>query len=115
MAIERRRYSVSGRVQGVGLRPFVFRLAQQLTLAGTVYNSAAGVEIEVEGDSPALDAFAQHLQTQAPAAAAITGLQVQHLPPQQNPGFHITSSHSVTDSIAPLPLPDRATCTNCLQ
>mgnify|MGYP003342763729 CR=1 FL=1 len=57
-ALERRRYTVRGLVQGVGFRPFVHRLATRLNLAGQVRNDAHGVCIEVEGRATSLDAFA---------------------------------------------------------
>ena len=68
-ALERRRYTVRGLVQGVGFRPFVHRLATRLNLAGQVRNDAHGVCIEVEGRATSLDAFAQALRTEAPAGA----------------------------------------------
>ena len=62
---------VRGVVQGVGFRPFVFRLAQANTLAGWVLNDEEGVEIHLEGAEPALDAFVHSLVVQRPAAATI--------------------------------------------
>ena len=60
---------VSGVVQGVGFRPFVFRLAHANTLAGWVLNGEEGVEIYVEGEDLALDSFVRELKTQPPPAA----------------------------------------------
>ena len=67
---------VRGVVQGVGFRPFVFRLAHENTLAGWVLNAGDGVEIHLEGEHERLDAFVDSLRTQAPPAAAITGIDV---------------------------------------
>ena len=57
VAIERRKLSVEGLVQGVGFRPFVFVLAERYRLAGHVLNNSRGVEIEIEADAEKLDAF----------------------------------------------------------
>jgi len=62
---------VRGVVQGVGFRPFVFRLAQANTLAGCVGNDEDGVEIHVEGTGPALDEFVRSLSAKSPPAASV--------------------------------------------
>jgi hydrogenase maturation protein HypF len=67
---------VRGVVQGVGFRPFVYRLARAHTLAGWVLNGEEGVEIHGEGDAAALDAFLRDLRTQAPPAAQISDIEV---------------------------------------
>ena len=67
----RRRVRVSGLVQGVGFRPYVYRLATELHLAGHVGNDTAGVFIEVEGDRLAVDAFEQRLAAERPPLARI--------------------------------------------
>jgi hydrogenase maturation protein HypF len=66
---------VSGIVQGVGFRPFVYRLARSLDLSGSVRNHSGGVEIHVEGDADTLRKFLQQLVEQAPPAALITGVE----------------------------------------
>ncbi|TAN71307.1 MAG: carbamoyltransferase HypF [Gallionella sp.] len=66
-----RRIRVTGVVQGVGYRPFVWRLAQELELAGWVRNDAAGVEIEVQGGADTLDRFAERLASEAPRLARV--------------------------------------------
>ncbi len=68
---------VRGVVQGVGFRPFVFRLAQTNSLAGWVLNEGQGVDIHLEGAEPALAAFLHSLETQPPAAAQITAIHVE--------------------------------------
>ena len=60
----------SRRVQGVGFRPFVWRLANELQLDGFVRNDAQGVAIEIEGESDALDSFIDRLTGEAPGAGA---------------------------------------------
>jgi hydrogenase maturation protein HypF len=72
---------VRGVVQGVGFRPFVFRLAQANTLAGWVLNQEEGVEIHLEGDESALDAFLHDLRDHPPPAACITAIDIQNAEP----------------------------------
>ena len=67
---------VRGIVQGVGFRPFVFRLARANALTGWVLNEETGVEIHLEGPEPALDAFLRSLESQSPAAARIASVEV---------------------------------------
>jgi hydrogenase maturation protein HypF len=68
---------VRGVVQGVGFRPFVFRLAREHALAGWVLNGTEGVEIHLEGADDRLDAFVRSLRADAPPAAAITAVDVE--------------------------------------
>jgi len=72
---------VRGVVQGVGFRPFVYRLARANTLAGWVLNGEEGVEIYLEGAEPGLLAFVRDLKTQPPAAASIAEIEVQRADP----------------------------------
>jgi hydrogenase maturation protein HypF len=68
---------VRGVVQGVGFRPFVFRLARENALVGWVLNAGDGVEIHLEGADNRLDAFVRSLRADAPPAAAITAIDVE--------------------------------------
>src|SRR5579884_501823 len=68
---------VRGVVQGVGFRPFVYRLASAYALAGWVLNGEQGVEIFLEGGEPALDAFVHDLRAKAPPAAVIAEIEVE--------------------------------------
>ena len=68
---------VRGVVQGVGFRPFVFRLARKNTLAGWVLNGEQGVEIFLEGADQGLNAFVQALRDETPLAAQITDIEVR--------------------------------------
>src|SRR5581483_6781259 len=68
---------VRGVVQGVGFRPFVYRLAHANTLAGWVLNGEDGVEIHLEGPPPSVDAFLRELREEAPPAARIASVDVQ--------------------------------------
>jgi hydrogenase maturation protein HypF len=75
---------VRGVVQGVGFRPFVYRLAHANTLAGWVLNAEEGVEIHLEGAAQGLEAFVRDLKDQPPPAANIAGIDVE---PAQLEGF----------------------------
>jgi hydrogenase maturation protein HypF len=83
---------VRGVVQGVGFRPFVYRLACAHTLGGWVMNAEAGVEIHVEGAGDALQAFLHELETQPPPAAQIAALEVQPEDPAGLDEFTIRES-----------------------
>lgn len=110
----RRRFVVTGQVQGVGFRPFVFRLAEELTLSGTVRNTPEGVVIEVQGQPRQVELFARRLEADQPPLARILRVTLRDLPPVDEPGgFCICKStggagHDVLIS------PDVATCPDCM-
>lgn len=106
------RLVATGRVQGVGFRPFVAALAKRLALAGTVGNTPAGVVIEAEGDAASLDAFRAALVQEAPAAAHVDGISVSPGRPTGAAGFRVTSAPNRGG--APALAPDRAPCSDCL-
>jgi len=108
-----RRIWVSGRVQGVGFRPFVWRLAQQHRLTGHVFNDAAGVVIEAWGDEERLDHFIQALPAQAPAPAEITALQVELLAGNPTPAAEFTILPSRGGAMSTHLVADLATCPDC--
>jgi hydrogenase maturation protein HypF len=83
---------VRGVVQGVGFRPFVFRLAHANSLAGWVLNEEGGVDIHLEGTEPSLAAFVHSLKTQPPPAARITAIDVQPSEASGLRGFTIRES-----------------------
>ena len=105
---------VRGAVQGVGFRPFVFRLAQDLALTGWVNNSAQGVMIEVEGEQSRLEAFLIRLDTQKPPRSSIQSMEATWLEAVGHPGFNIRPS-AVGGPKNALVLPDIATCPDCLR
>jgi hydrogenase maturation protein HypF len=109
----RRRITVSGIVQGVGFRPFVFLLANRHGLSGWVANSSHGVEIEVQGEEETLARFLTALANEAPAQALVTGMASDAIPAQQESGFTITLSAD-TGPAATLIAPDLALCADCL-
>ncbi|MDQ1014072.1 carbamoyltransferase HypF [Streptomyces afghaniensis] len=110
----RRRVTVRGTVQGVGFRPFVHRLATDLSLAGFVSNTANGVLIEVEGPPGRVADFCDRLATEPPPLAAVTGVGFEDLPVT---GAEDTFAIRATDHSpgrTHLP-PDTATCADCLR
>jgi hydrogenase maturation protein HypF len=114
MAVRRYRITLSGAVQGVGLRPFVYNLAHSLDLGGFVRNTADAVEIEVEGQPDRLDNFTLCLGRDRPRAARVTSEHRRLVPPNGDRRFRIAAS----DAAAATPfglLNDLATCAECLQ
>ena len=77
---KRRRFRVSGIVQGVGFRPFLHRLARRFALAGWVRNTPAGVEGELEGDPAGLDAFLAAVRRDPPPLAVVEAVEAEPLP-----------------------------------
>jgi hydrogenase maturation protein HypF len=110
----RLKIAVRGAVQGVGFRPFIFRLASELKLAGWVNNSSQGVFIEVEGPRAALETFRQRLEAEKPPRSFIQSLEASWLDPIGYAGFEIRESETGGDKTA-LVLPDLATCPDCLR
>jgi hydrogenase maturation protein HypF len=113
VAAERLRVSLAGAVQGVGFRPFVYRLATELQLQGWVLNSSAGLVVEVEGPRDSLDAFQERLDRDKPAAALVLAREVSWLEPVGLAGFEIRKSDEEAEKTAGL-VPDLATCPACL-
>lgn len=109
----RLRLVIRGAVQGVGFRPFIFRLASQLKLNGWVTNSAAGVEIEVEATRPVLQEFLRRLETEKPAISFIQSLESTYLDALGFDSFAIRESSGGEKTA--LVLPDIATCPECLR
>ena len=77
-----RRLRVRGVVQGVGFRPFVYRYARSLGLVGWVRNDGGGVEIEVQGSEPLVEAFTRGLVAEAPPLARIDTVEPEVIPPE---------------------------------
>ena len=109
---ERLRVVIRGAVQGVGFRPFVYRLATEMQLTGWVINSSQGVFVEVEGAKDQLDAFLLRVAREKPPRAYIQSLESSFLDPLGFTGFEIRhSDESGPKSV--LVLPDLATCPDC--
>jgi len=107
-----RRIRVRGQVQGVGFRPFVYRLAQELNLAGWVRNDGEGVDIEAQGAVQAVEALIVRLETEAPPLASVTSVEVTEAPMSDARGFEIKVSRHGTANTSVTP--DSATCPDCL-
>jgi hydrogenase maturation protein HypF len=105
---------VRGVVQGVGFRPYVYRLAQVNRLAGWVLNSDDGVEIFLEGTEPGIDAFVHDLRTQSPPAASIAGIEIHETVPQGLNEFFIRSSEHRSQPTTRIS-PDLPVCDACLK
>lgn len=101
---------VRGAVQGVGFRPFVYRLAARHALSGFVLNDGAGVLLEVEGE--ALDAFVVALERERPPLSRIDRLDLSVVPAQGGQGFEIRES--IAGVARTQVVPDAATCDDCL-
>ncbi len=111
LGLERRRFRIMGVVQGVGFRPFVYRLALRHGLGGFVLNDGEGVVVEAEGT--ALDAFAAALVEEAPALARVDSVTAEIVRPRGETEFTIAASAKVGRT-ALIP-PDVATCEECLR
>ncbi len=110
--LTRRRVRVSGQVQGVGFRPFVYRLAQELGLSGWVRNCGAGVEIEVQGSAAEVESLLYRLRLEPPPLARIAEVTAENVDPEPQHGFSILESE--TGAIATRIAPDTAICRECL-
>ena len=112
--VEGRRLTVTGTVQGVGFRPFVYRLAHETGLAGRVRNDAGGVTIEAFGPGAALDRFQARLRTDRPAASRVETLRAEPIPVEPLGAFAIVESGASAERRVAIP-PDLATCPDCLR
>ena len=111
--VMQRRLRVTGIVQGVGFRPYVWHLARELNLTGSVRNDAAGVEVLVEGNPDAIEAFTRRLPKEIPPLAQVRDLTWHDGPAGGgHTGFDIVESGA--GQAATLIGPDTATCPDCL-
>jgi len=104
---------LSGVVQGVGFRPFVYQLAHRYELKGYVLNDSTGVELELEGNANKIDAFIEDLYQDLPLLARIDSIQSSDGRMRGYKEFNIIQSQSNTDKMA-LISPDTALCDKCL-
>jgi hydrogenase maturation protein HypF len=112
VVVARREIRIRGVVQGVGFRPFVFKLARRLGLAGYVLNSSAGVVAEAEGACDALDCFVERLRSEAPPLARIEEMLVAEMDPVGGRDFVIRESRAQEGEFV-LVSADVATCPDC--
>ena len=110
----RRGVAVRGVVQGVGFRPFVYRLAHEEGLAGFIGNDTDGVTIEVEGAAERLDAFVARLRAEMPPMARIDAITVRQLAALGETAFRIVASEVLGRVSTGIPA-DAATCADCLR
>jgi hydrogenase maturation protein HypF len=112
--VQRREVRVLGVVQGVGFRPFVYRLAQEECLAGFIGNDTDGVIIEVEGAPVSIGNFLRRLEAEAPALARVDSVTSGEIPPKQEKSFSIVASEVRGQVATGIPA-DAATCIDCLR
>ncbi|MCB1307322.1 MAG: carbamoyltransferase HypF [Leptospiraceae bacterium] len=110
----RRALNIQGAVQGVGFRPFVYKLATELGLGGRVYNSGTGVCVEIEGHASTLDLFQRRLNAELPPGAHIRQIRQAELPPAAYSDFQILPSDTSGQHFVSIP-PDRVPCSDCLR
>ncbi len=114
MARLRHHVSVRGQVQGVGFRPFVYRLATELGLGGLVGNDSHGAWIEIEGDEDALALFERRLREERPPLAQIYELRSVAVPVRHQAAFTIVDSRADPRQDVGI-TPDAAVCADCLR
>jgi hydrogenase maturation protein HypF len=110
----RRGVAVRGVVQGVGFRPFVYRLAKEEGLAGSIGNDTDGVTIEIEGPEERVEAFLKRLRDEMPPLARIDSIAVRELPATREIDFRIVQSEVRGQVSTGIPA-DAATCADCLR
>lgn len=110
----RKEFIVNGQVQGVGFRPFIYKLAKELALTGWVKNSSLGVVIQVEGKEENIRSFKQALKNNLPPLAKITSLKEKDITLKKDKEFKIIASEK-KDGHSVLISPDVATCKECEQ
>jgi len=113
-ALRRLRLDLTGALQGVGFRPFVYRLARSQELSGFVCNTGDGAAIEIEGRAPAVEGFVRRLEAELPPHAAVDRCRVVALAPKDDQNFVIAASVEADTSSAVV-MPDLATCPHCLR
>jgi hydrogenase maturation protein HypF len=111
--IKRMRIHFQGTVQGVGFRPHIFRLAQAFGLAGWVSNDAAGVIVEIQGETEKVKQFLKAAVEQAPVLARIKSFSESEIPIAEERDFLIRKS-SKSDAVSTQVSADAATCKDCL-
>jgi hydrogenase maturation protein HypF len=111
-ATQRLRITLRGAVQGVGFRPFVYRLATEMALTGWVLNSSSGLVVEVEGLPDQLTLFESRLEGERPKASVVTIRESAWIPVEGSTCFEIHASHADQGKSVNV-LPDLATCEDC--
>ncbi len=112
--VEGRRIEVRGTVQGVGFRPWVYRLAREQGICGRVCNDARGVTIDAFGSSEALATFLRRIESDAPPAAVVVEVEARAIPAEATAVFEIVASRAEGERRVSIPA-DLATCPDCLR
>lgn len=110
---KRIRFLFSGIVQGVGFRPFIFRIATRNHLSGFVQNRTDGVTVEVEGQDSSIESFINDVYSQLPPLAEIVSIKRSEIETTGETGFRITASDASGETNVHI-TPDIATCSECL-
>ncbi|MCR2037018.1 carbamoyltransferase HypF [Adlercreutzia caecimuris] len=105
---------VKGIVQGVGFRPFVYRMAKKYLINGWVLNAADGVYIHAEGESKLVDEFIMELSDNAPAASKVEEIDIKEVPLEDFDSFEIRFSDDEAVAETTLVSPELATCADCV-
>jgi len=109
-----RRFRIGGTVQGVGMRPFVWRAARDCGVGGRVRNDAAGVTVEAFGTVAALDALEARLRSDGPPSSRVTSFLAEEIAPEAIASFAIEESAGADERRVSIP-PDLSTCAACLR
>ncbi|MDR2504456.1 MAG: carbamoyltransferase HypF [Deltaproteobacteria bacterium] len=112
--MRRKGFSITGRVQGVGFRPFIFRLARRYGITGLVRNAPEGVRLEAQGQEDRLRAFGEALRVELPPLARVSSWTEHDLPPVGGETSFSIAASAAGVEIEVMPSPDMATCPNCL-
>ena len=112
--MRRSKGTITGIVQGVGFRPFVYQLALGYKLSGHVINTSVGVDLEVEGPEEDIERFFASLQAESPPLAFISSVERSDLPLKHSKGFDIRESRAGEERKA-LISPDVSICADCLR
>jgi hydrogenase maturation protein HypF len=112
MKMLRRRLTINGIVQGVGFRPFIYSLARDIGLVGSVHNTSDGVRVEIQGSPDHVDQFEARLHLEAPPLSAIISVKREEIPLSDESDFTIVASHG-NASVSTLISPDVALCDDC--
>jgi hydrogenase maturation protein HypF len=105
---------INGIVQGVGFRPFIFRLASEMEIKGYVLNSTSGVEIEALSSETILYKFLERIKQETPPASVINSFEFKIIPDKKYYDFTIKKSGKDETSLTFIP-PDIALCDDCLK
>ena len=105
---------VKGIVQGVGFRPFVYRMAKKYLINGWVLNATDGVHIHAEGESALVDEFIMELSDNAPAASKVEEIDIKEVPLEDFDSFEIRFSDDEDVAETTLVSPELATCDDCV-